>query len=152
VTQREIATEIAIDGPPVQVWAVLTDTAAYPQWNPFIVALHGELIENSVIDFKFVFPPAPPLPAQARVLRVVVACELRWAGNFLADWLIRAEHYHVLDESIGGRTRLRHGETFSGLLAAPLWPLLRRFGRPAYLRFNEALRRRVEAQRPASDN
>jgi hypothetical protein len=143
VTRREIATEIEIDATPAQVWAVLADTATYSEWNPFIVALRGELTENSVIEFKFAMSPAPPLPGRARVLKVVGERELRWAGNALADWLFRAEHYHLLTVSSGGATRLQHGELFSGLLAAPLWPLLQRFGRPAYLRFNEALRRRA---------
>jgi hypothetical protein len=144
MTTWEIATEAEIRASPAQVWAVLADTASYPQWNPFIVELHGDLVESATIQFRFVIPPAPRLPGTALVLKVASERELRWAGHFLAPWLFRAEHYHLLTRSGGGGTLLRHGEIFSGLLAAPMWPLLRLFGRPVYVRFNQALRQRAE--------
>jgi hypothetical protein len=146
----EIATEAEIRASPAQVWAVLADTASYPRWNPFIVALRGELVESGTIDFHFVIPPAPRLPGRAQVLKVAPARELRWAGRLGAPWLFRAEHYHLFAPTDSGGTRLLHGEIFSGLLAAPMWPLLRLFGRPVYVRFNEALRRRAEQARAGS--
>ena len=145
----QIATEAEIRASPAQVWAILADTARYPQWNPFIVALRGELVESGTIEFHFVIPPAPRLPGRAVVLKVAPARELRWAGRFVASWVFRAEHYHLLAPTDGGGTLLRHGGIFSGLLAVPMWPLLRLFGRPVYLRFNEALRGRAEQVREA---
>jgi len=38
---RHIHTEIPIQISPRRVWQVLTDFAAYPGWNPFIVSLQG---------------------------------------------------------------------------------------------------------------
>jgi len=39
---RQIETAIDIAAPPLAVWNVLVDFAAYPDWNPFIRRLHGE--------------------------------------------------------------------------------------------------------------
>jgi hypothetical protein len=147
---REIATEIEIDAPPARVWGVLVDTPRYPQWNPFIVELQGELSAAQEIKFSFRIPPAPRLPGRATVLKVVSGVELRWAGRLLWPWLFRAEHYHLLVPVEGGRTRLEHGEIFSGLAAALAWPLLRVFAQPGYARFNQALRERVEHMQPRS--
>jgi hypothetical protein len=141
---REIATEIDIDAPLARVWAVLVDTPRYPQWNPFIVALRGELSVAQDIRFLFRIPPARRLPGRATVLKVVPGVELRWAGRLLWPWLFRAEHYHLLLPVEGGHTRLLHGEIFSGLAAALAWPLLRLYAQPVFVRFNQALRERVE--------
>jgi hypothetical protein len=43
---QELRREIEIDAPPERVWAVVTDFAAYPEWNPFIRRIRGELHEG----------------------------------------------------------------------------------------------------------
>lgn len=43
---RHLEAHADIDAPPEKVWAVLTDLAAYPVWNPFIVRAAGELREG----------------------------------------------------------------------------------------------------------
>jgi len=142
---REIATTIEIPASTGRVWDILADTSSYPGWNPFIVALRGELVSGQDIKFHFRIPPAPRLPGRATVLKVTPGAELRWAGNFIGSWLFRAEHYHLLTESEGQRTRFEHGEIFSGLLAQLTWPLLRIIATPVYSRFNQALLERVES-------
>ena len=49
---RQLRAEIDIDAPPERVWAVLTDLPAYPQWNPFIRRISGELREGASERFS----------------------------------------------------------------------------------------------------
>ena len=38
---HHLYTEIQIDASADQVWAILSDFASYPQWNPFITSMVG---------------------------------------------------------------------------------------------------------------
>ena len=52
----EIRREIEIGAPPETVWAVLTDTRSYPDWNPFVRRLAGDLREGARLEAEI----APP--------------------------------------------------------------------------------------------
>ncbi len=39
----EIKTEILISASPEKVWAILNDFGNYPNWNPFITSLTGDV-------------------------------------------------------------------------------------------------------------
>ena len=38
---KQLHTSIDIDATPERVWEILTDFAAYPQWNPFMPEVTG---------------------------------------------------------------------------------------------------------------
>ena len=48
--RREIATSIEISAPPERVWAILTDTKRYAEWNPEIAALNGQLVPGAMLE------------------------------------------------------------------------------------------------------
>src|SRR6476660_5134221 len=47
LSMKEINSEIEIFSTPEQVWRILTDFDKYPQWNPFIDQISGELKKGS---------------------------------------------------------------------------------------------------------
>ena len=57
MTARDIATHIDIAAAPALVWRVLGGWAAYPEWNPFIVGLHGRQQVGSRLVLSL-HPPA----------------------------------------------------------------------------------------------
>ncbi len=70
--------------------------------------------------------------------------ELRWHGG--PKGIAHGSHFCILEELDGGtRTRFRHGETFSGILARLVVLLLKTDRGPSYKGFNEDLRQRVLA-------
>jgi hypothetical protein len=139
---REIATEIEIAGSAQRIWEVLSDFAAYPFWNPFLLKVDGAPKVAQRIRFWFELPRGFRAPACATVLKADQGRELRWAGS--VPGLLRAEHYFVIERTGRARLRFRHGEIFSGLVLPLVWPILRGRGREFYEAMNVALKDRVE--------
>ena len=140
---REIVTTIDIDAPPAEVWAVLEDTAAYPDWNPFVVALEGELAAGRKLAVTIRPPGGRGITLKPTVLEVEPGISLRWLGRLGVPRIFDGEHSFTLEPIDGGRrTRFVHGERFRGVLVPFVGSLLRRT-EAGFVAMNEALRDRV---------
>lgn len=134
-------TEIIIDAPPADVWKHLIDVSKHDDWSNHFW-LRGDPVVGGPgrIEFKLF-----GVAAGANVVFQTVdePRELRWHGG--PKGIAYGSHFFILEELEGGsRTRLRHGESFQGLLAPLIVRLLRtERGGPSYNGFNEDLRRRV---------
>ena len=52
LTVKTVTATIEIDATPAEVWAVLTDLASYPQWNPLFPEASGDLVAGKRITLK----------------------------------------------------------------------------------------------------
>jgi len=137
-----IDTSIEIAASPARVWSILTDFAAYPEWNPFITRVAGfaRAGERLVVTIK---PPGrKPMMFRPVVLAATPEVELRWRGRLLMPGLFDGEHLFRLSLS-GSGCRLEHGEVFTGLLAGLLGGTLPATRR-GFVAMNEALKARAE--------
>src|SRR5215469_714593 len=142
---REITTEIQISAPAACVWQVLTDFPHYPDWNPFILEVLGNVHQGASVKYRFEFPPGIRIWATARILGFEEQKELRWAAHFLTPALFNGEHYFAIEAMSETSVLFRHGEIFTGLLLPVVRPLLRKYGPQSYQGLNNALKKRVEA-------
>ena len=55
---RRIHSEMEIQASPDRVWEALTDFAAYPHWNPFIVQAAGQPDPAPASSSRCAFPAA----------------------------------------------------------------------------------------------
>jgi hypothetical protein len=147
---REIQTDIEIAAAPEEVWRVLTDFAAYPEWNPFVTRASGELREGGRLEIFVQVPEGRGMKFTPRVLRVEPARELRWIGSMPLN-LFNGEHIFRLEPAGPARTRFLHGERFTGLLIPLMGSTLEKVRR-GYFLMNEALKARVEGARPQTAN
>lgn|SRR5690348_6795142 len=139
---RRIDTEILIQVPPAKVWAVLTDFAAYPEWNPFIVSIEGraEWGERLTVcihagDRRHVFKPV--------VLQATAPTRLRWLGRLGMPGIFDGEHGFEL-RAEGSGTRLLQTESFQGFLMPLLWRTVGPMTHAGFEAMNRALKERVE--------
>ncbi|MBM3619809.1 MAG: SRPBCC domain-containing protein [Alphaproteobacteria bacterium] len=138
-----IDTSIDIAASPSRVWSVLTDFAAYPEWNPFITRIAGVPVVGGRLVVTIQPPGRKAMMFRPVVLAATPDVELRWRGRLLMPGLFDGEHVFQLSPSADG-CRLDHTETFTGLLSGLLggaMPATRR----GFVAMNEALKARAES-------
>ena len=151
MTVRRIETGIDIDASPSRVWRLLTDFAGMPAWNPFIKSISGNLTQGSRLSVYIAPPGKSGMRFHPTVLSVRPERELRWLGHLLFSGIFDGEHYFLLEPIGESRTRLRQGETFSGLLVGLLSGTLSAT-EAGFEAMNTALKQQAEqndAQKPA---
>jgi acetyl esterase/lipase len=140
---KRLSTHAEIEATPEQVWEVLTDLAAYPEWNPFIVRARGVVAPGRRLTLRMQPVGGRAMTLRPRLVEVAVGRELRWRGRLGVPGLMDAEHTFLLQPQAGG-TRLVQQETFRGVLVPFVAASLDRNTLPAFVAMNEALRRRAE--------
>jgi hypothetical protein len=143
-TTRTIRSAIEIRAPLETVWGVLTDFAAYPEWNPHIRRVQGTVDYGARIAIHTQPPGGRVIVMRPTVMTWEPPNELRWRSTFLSVRLFSGEHGFRLEPISASRVRFVQDETFSGLLV-PLYSRLRLpRTRTGFDQTNEALRDRAE--------
>ena len=140
---RRIATAVDLDAPAVAIWRVLTDFAAYPEWNPFIRKIFGEARVGARLDVTAEPMGRKPMTFHPPIRVAEPNRELRWLGRVLVPGIFDGEYAFIIEEQAVG-CRLRHEETFRGLLVPAFGAMLRDTER-SFHALNLALKRRVES-------
>lgn len=140
---RELVTKIDIAASPDRVWEVLTDFAAYGEWNPFLTDITGKPKKGAGLVVEMAGPTGKPVIFRPTVLTVEPGKELRWRGSLFLPRLFDGEHVFLLEETDGG-THLVHCEGFRGILVPLLWKGLSGSIKAGFEAMNEALKKRVE--------
>ncbi len=138
-----IRTTIDIEASSRRVWDVLTDFAAYPEWNPLFPEMAGDLVAGSKLRFRITPPGGRSMTMSPTVLAVTPPRELRWRGNLLVRQLFSGEHSFQLEPRGEATTHLRHEEHFSGIMVPLLGGMLRKTER-GFEEMNRALKARCE--------
>jgi hypothetical protein len=139
---RQISAEIQIGAPPERVWAVLTDLARYPQWNPLFHEASGQIAVGSRLTLKSVQPANGRLmTVRPKVRAAEPARELRWVASL--PGIISGEHSFTLSAADGG-TRLVQTEIYRGLLARMSAKTISR-AQAMFAELNRALKQQAES-------
>ncbi len=107
---------VEIDAPAETVWKVIADTARYPEWNPFVQRIEGDLREGGRVAVTIKAPGRKPVTFKARVHRLDPGRELRWRGRWFVPGVFDGEHALTVEPLADGRARFRTHEVVTGLL------------------------------------
>ena len=141
---HQLYTEIEIEASAEQVWDILVDFASYPQWNPFVRSVVGELQQGARLQIA-VQPSGSKIMRFSPVVLVAEAGrELRWLGRFLFPGVFDGEHSFVIEPLSDCKVRFRQSERFSGLLVGLFRASLDRETKRGFEEMNRALKQRAE--------
>ena len=130
-------TEIFIDAPPEDVWAVLMDTEKYPEWNPVFVEVDGKLEVGASLANQVVQPGKDAVQMNSSVKAIVANKEINQGGGI--PGILTFDHRYMLKAENGGTRVIQH-EVDQGLYMY-FWDSS--WVEPAYASVNEALKRRM---------
>jgi hypothetical protein len=123
------------------VWAELTNTKAFPTWNPFIQSLTGSLEVGARLEVRIAPPGGKPMTFRPTVTAVEANHRLEWLGRLVLPGVFDGRHSFTLSPVAGG-TRLTQAETFTGILVLLTASTLAKT-EEGFRTMNEALRARV---------
>jgi hypothetical protein len=148
---KQLRTEIDIQASPDRVWEVLTDFAAYPDWNPFITQARGTARVGERLTNRMQPVGGRGVTFRPTVLQADPGRRLRWLGRLVAPGIFDGEHTFTIERLGDGGVRLVQEERFRGLLVPLMARSLDRRTLPGFELMNRALKRRAERPRPRRD-
>lgn len=147
LTVRSIESKITIDAPSEEVWNVLMNHEAYPEWNPFIIKITGSTAPGDFLETSIQTEGNEPMTFKPIVLKNQYSEEFRWKGKLGINGVFDGEHYFILQEITPNQTLFIQGENFTGLLSGLLLRMVGEDTEAGFNSMNAALKKRVEGQK-----
>lgn len=138
-----IRTMIEIDAPKADVYAILADLDAYPQWNPYHRRVSGAFEEGAKLNVEITRPDGKHVRIPPHIIRIEENQEISWGGGIKGVFF--GEHRFLLRTTQDGQTVLEHNEDFSGI-AIGFADLPADVITKGYQQMNLALKHRAEAR------
>jgi hypothetical protein len=148
---KELHSEIEIAASAERVWDILTDFASYPQWNPFIRRISGELEVGARLQVRLEAPDSRGITMRPTVLRAEPNRLMRWVGHLFVPGLLDGEHSLATQPLEENRVRFVQHEVFKGVLVPLLARSLDNNTLRGFKEMNEALKERAEAPPNGTD-
>ncbi len=142
---HELRTEVEIAAPMDDVWRMLTDLAAYRDWNPFIISAEGWAEVGQRLTNRIRPPGGRAITFKPTVTVVEPAATLEWLGHLGLPGIFDGRHRFDLAPSADGGTVVIHSEQFDGVLVRLMRSSLDKGTMAGLVAMNRALKARAEA-------
>jgi hypothetical protein len=130
-----------INAPPERIWAILTDGAAYADWDSGVDRVEGRIAPGETITVYSQASPSRAFPV--KVTDVVPSEQMTWSGGMPLG-LFRGVRTFRLTPADDGATRFHVREEYTGPLLLMIWRSMPDLG-PSFTQFANGLKARAEA-------
>lgn len=141
---KQLIAQTEINAPVDKVWTILTDFEKYPEWNPFIKKIEGEVKEGATFKVVLQQPDSKPVTFKPACLWFENNKEFRWLGHLFIPGLFDGEHIFELVNLNNMKTRFIQKEKFTGILVPFLWKQLDTKTRKGFELMNEKIKELAE--------
>jgi hypothetical protein len=114
--KKHISTEIMLNVPINKVWIELTDFSKYPDWNPFIRKVKGEIKEGNVIEVIFQLHGSDPFVFTPEIKLIKENDIFQWEGKLYLPGIFTGRHTFQFIKIETNKTKLIQQEDFNGIL------------------------------------
>jgi len=141
---REIKTEILMHSSPEAVWSILTNFDDYPNWNPFIKSIDGNIQVGNTFKARIQPPGSKAMTFKPRVLTFEQNKKFSWLGHLFIKGLFDGEHIFELIDHGNQTTTLIQKEIFTGILVPVFDKLMRENTIKGFEAMNEKIKEIAE--------
>ena len=140
--RHEISTNIIINAPVAEVWTEFIHFEKYPEWNPFVKSIEGELIVGKKFKAKIDSMSFSPV-----LKSNIPEKSFSWKGKLLFPGIFDGHHSFECIENEDGTTLFVQEEQFFGILVPFLRKKLNTEIINGFNAMNRALKDRVEVSK-----
>ena len=140
---RQFSASTFINAPPADVWAVLTDPAGYPTWDPTCLKIEGTIALGETLRIFSKLNPRRPFKVRIATFRPPE--EMVWTGGMPLG-LFRGERTFIVRSEDGRTSHFFMREAFGGK-ALPIMSRTVPDLTDAFQAFARALKAQVESHR-----
>jgi hypothetical protein len=141
---KEVSAEIEIEAPAERVWQVLTDFAKFPEWNPFIRRMTGEVRSGAKLEVRLEPPGGRAMSFKPKMVNVETNREMSWLGRLMIPGLFTGEHSFTIEALDEKGVRFVQHEKFTGVLVPFMAKSLDKDTKSGFEAMNRALKERAE--------
>ena len=141
---RELRTSVEISANAEKVWSTLMDFDKYPEWNPFINYVKGDISEGGRLEVQVGPQEGKQMTFRPTVISIEPNKRFSWLGSLGIPGIMNGKHIFEIEESGEGKVKFVHREEFSGLLVPLLWKKLDGETRQGFELMNKALKKICE--------
>lgn len=113
---KHISTEIILNAPVNKAWAELVDFSKYPDWNPFIRKISGDIKKGNTIEVTFQIQGSDPVVFTPEIKKIEENNILQWEGRLFLPGIFTGRHTFQLIKIGPYKTKLIQKEDFNGML------------------------------------